>query len=679
MKLLIVIPALNEEDSIEDIIRRTFAAREHIQANSPVTEVAITVVSDGSTDRTVERASAFRDSIHLIVFPKNRGYGAAIKTGWLESGGTPRNRPHQRALVPLCGDDILLFDGNCSFRDPRDRLRARPDRGTPPLLDHGGAAAVNVGPSVSRTWMEQILWCDRKLRSWLIRGAATGRNSRLPMLWAFVAIVVFRILMMSAIGPPVPAIHDEFSYLLAADTYASSRLANPPHPLWQAFESIHILSQPTYASKYQPAQGLFLALGQVVFGNPYWGVILMTALMGAALVWMLFAWLPRSWAILGGAICVASLLGNEWARSYWGGALAGLAGALLLGAYRHITFYRRYGYSWLMGLSLVLLFWTRPFEGGLLAATVCAALLVWAIRSDGPPIRRVFIPIAVLVVAGAAFQCYYDFRVTGDWKTMPYLEYSRQYQMAPLFWVAHPTPPKTYRSATLQEQHAVWEMQEYRGLLEHWRMGWLERLRLLARPYPAMGFLLAALVGLFMGDRTQCFLSAAFFGVMVPASLEVWVMRHYFAPVFGLTVLIACRLAWRVRRKARPVGSIVAAAIVIACLSPGLYWSVRGVGSEVKHHLQDQAEFPFVRSAMNARLVSEGGLNLILVRYKPSHFVAEEWVYNRADIDRSPVVWAREGGVDTSKLLDYYRNRKVWFLEADVRPWELKPWESTTH
>ena len=85
MKLLIVIPALNEEGSIEDIIRRTLAAREHIQANSPVTDVAITVVSDGSTDRTVERASAFQDSIRLIVFPKNRGYGAAIKTGWLES------------------------------------------------------------------------------------------------------------------------------------------------------------------------------------------------------------------------------------------------------------------------------------------------------------------------------------------------------------------------------------------------------------------------------------------------------------------------------------------------------------------------------------------------------------------------------------------------------------------
>lgn len=540
---------------------------------------------------------------------------------------------------------------------------------------------MTVGQGVPQTWIEQLRRGDRRLSSWLIGRVSAGRNSRIPILGAFLAIVVFRILMMAAIGPPVPAIHDEFSYLLAADTYASGRLANPPHPLWQAFESIHILSQPTYASKYQPGQGLFLALGQVVFGNPYWGVILMTALMGAALVWMLVAWLPRSWAVLGGAICVVSLLGHEWARSYWGGELAGLAGALLLGAYRHITFHGRYNYSWLMGLSLVLLFWTRPFEGGILAAAICAALLLWALRSAGPVIRRVFIPITAVLLAGAAFQGYYDFRVTGDWKTMPYVEHFRQYDMAPYLWVGQPTPPKTYRSVSLQAQHAEWEMQEYRGLVEHWRMGWVERLRLLARPYLVIGVLLAgaAFAGLFLGDRTLGFLSAAFFCVMAAASLEVWVMRHYFAPVFALTVLITCRLAWRVRRMARPFGNLAAVAIVLGCLSPGLYWSVRGVGGEVKHHLQDQAEFPYVRAAMNARLVREGGLHLILVRYTPSHLVEEEWVYNRADIDRSRVIWAREASLDNSKLFSYYRNRKFWCLEADVKPWELKPCETTVH
>ncbi len=85
LKLLIAIPALNEEASISETIQRSLAAREQILANSPVTEVEIAVVSDGSTDRTVELASRYLDRIRLIVFEKNRGYGAAIKEAWAQS------------------------------------------------------------------------------------------------------------------------------------------------------------------------------------------------------------------------------------------------------------------------------------------------------------------------------------------------------------------------------------------------------------------------------------------------------------------------------------------------------------------------------------------------------------------------------------------------------------------
>jgi len=85
MKLLIAIPALNEEESIQQIIERCLEARQEIVETSPVTQVDITVVSDGSTDRTVELASRFSDRITLIVFPKNRGYGAAIKEAWAQS------------------------------------------------------------------------------------------------------------------------------------------------------------------------------------------------------------------------------------------------------------------------------------------------------------------------------------------------------------------------------------------------------------------------------------------------------------------------------------------------------------------------------------------------------------------------------------------------------------------
>jgi len=85
MKLLIAIPALNEEGSIQQIIERCLDARQEIIETSPVTQVDITVVSDGSTDRTVELASRFSDRVTLIVFPKNRGYGAAIKEAWAQS------------------------------------------------------------------------------------------------------------------------------------------------------------------------------------------------------------------------------------------------------------------------------------------------------------------------------------------------------------------------------------------------------------------------------------------------------------------------------------------------------------------------------------------------------------------------------------------------------------------
>ena len=79
--LTIVVPALNEEDAIGSTIERTLAARQLILAETPLQRVRVVVVSDGSTDRTVEIARGYGD-IELVVFPKNRGYGAAIKEGW---------------------------------------------------------------------------------------------------------------------------------------------------------------------------------------------------------------------------------------------------------------------------------------------------------------------------------------------------------------------------------------------------------------------------------------------------------------------------------------------------------------------------------------------------------------------------------------------------------------------
>ena len=88
--LTVVIPALNEEEAIGSTISRCLDATEEICNSGRLSEVEFIVVSDGSTDRTVEIARGFADNdeqIKLIVFEQNRGYGAAIKEGFSKGKG----------------------------------------------------------------------------------------------------------------------------------------------------------------------------------------------------------------------------------------------------------------------------------------------------------------------------------------------------------------------------------------------------------------------------------------------------------------------------------------------------------------------------------------------------------------------------------------------------------------
>src|SRR5215471_2693149 len=92
-----------------------------------------------------------------------------------------------------------------------------------------------------------------------------------------VAVIgITALLLRAALLPiepiPEPVVHDEFGYLLAADTFAHGRLTNPTPPMWEHFESFSILVRPTYQCFAQPGQGLLLALGKFVFGHPFWGV-----------------------------------------------------------------------------------------------------------------------------------------------------------------------------------------------------------------------------------------------------------------------------------------------------------------------------------------------------------------------------------------------------------------------
>jgi len=476
---------------------------------------------------------------------------------------------------------------------------------------------------------------------------------------------------------PSPAFHDEYSYLLAADTFASGRLTNGAHPMRFFFESFHILIEPTYMSMYPPAQGAMLAVGKVLTGEAIAGVWLSAALAAMATCWMLQGSVPRRWALFGGLL-FGIRIGwfSYWANSYWGGCVPALGGALLFGGAFRLLRQVSVRHSLWTGFGALILVNSRLWEGTVLTIVV---IVYVALRMPRTKLTPALVPMVVVGLLGLSLMAYYNWRITGNALRLPYLENRAKYQVFGSFLWEKPNRLRVYNHEIMRKFY--FESEGYRDHVPYWQVQVEKPKRIWFFFFgPALTLPLFGLWKSWQNKRLRlAWIGLAFFALahlVVPWNL----LPHYAGPVAGVLYLLVIAGArnlqrWRFGERVFAGSGLMRAAFA-ACLVLAV---LRAVAPAAGVSVFGEFTMPWYSYALHSNwnrqkieesLASLPGEDLVLVQYDENHPPDFEWVYNRADIDAAPVIWARmvPDHEKLKTLLDYYSSRKIWIVYPDQDP-----------
>lgn len=486
--------------------------------------------------------------------------------------------------------------------------------------------------------------------------------------------------------PTFPNLHDDFGNLLVADTLWHGRFSNPTPPSHELLQTFHVVVEPKYAAKFPIGSGAFLALGRLLFGSWHTGIWIAAGLACAAMTWMLLAELPKRWAWAFGMFCALHPMWQTgWSQEYTHGWLAVAAMAMVLGGLLRM---RRAGPNlhWSPPLAvacgLVLGMFSRPFEVAILStilgAWVAKGLIPQGWLRHASHAWRVA-PAGLVLALGFGLQGSINHSVTGSWFKLPYQLHEEQYGVAPLFiWQKPHEPTLGHPFAEHAEFHRGCSMQSYIDAAS-----WSGYSRLLERRISQMmqhwGWILVV-VPLVVAAETR---SRTKYGILIAASLATlavvngipWISPNYVAPLIPTAVLLAAvgvrtglkafanySSETRIEKiQAGRRSQMMAVAGLLIMQGAGLVIATRSLWLS---SVEDPPMWFVHRAQAESDLKHKGGRHLVAVRYAAGHSIHHEWVYNGADPQSAPVVWARWDADRFEELAIDYPDRRVWILEV---------------
>jgi len=381
---------------------------------------------------------------------------------------------------------------------------------------------------------------------------------------------------------------------------------------------------------------------------------------------MLFGCLPPNWAAAGGLLAALHFgLAPRWVDSYWGGAFCAFGGALFFGALCRLHTSPSRSMALMAGLGWAIVWLTRPFES-LVPLLISWGLITTLIIQQRHQWRRWIGPVALIIsvqVFAIGLTALHNRAVTGSFTTLPY-QLSQQVYGVPqsLLW-QETVPEPVLRFPELKEvywwQREVkdWSIEEpVRRSVFVLDSAW----RFFVNPWFSLPIVLLVFL---LKDRQVIGGAGIVLCGLTATMLYPFFFDHYlaaYACVFFFLIIRGLMLLsqWTIR------GRMVGPPVVLFLMVGGVMTALHVVPVRAVLGLRPGAQASF-RTQVADRLSHLGGRHVVFVRYDASHSFHQEWVYNAADIDASPIVWSRTSeSIDDNEVMQYYKDRNFWIASV---------------